>query len=95
MNFILTDSQAALQSVLILSKGHLPRSGIERDIKGLLLRKAGEDTAIAWIRSHIGIPGNEQADKLASFAAVLVNIESADPIATEGGVRQISKAARA
>jgi len=27
--------------------------------------------AITWIRSHIGIPGNEEVDDLASFASIL------------------------
>jgi len=95
MNFILTDSQAALRSVINLSKGQPPRSGIEREIKDFLVKRSGEDTAIAWIRSHIGIPGNEKADKLASFTSTLGHISSADPVATEGGVRQTSKAVRA
>jgi len=63
MKFILTDSQAALNSVLNISKGHAPRSGIEIRIKENLLQRSEEDTAIAWIRSYIGIPGNEKADR--------------------------------
>jgi len=66
--------------------------GIEREIKELLARRSGVDTAIAWIRSQIGIPGNEKADKLAGITSIIGDIAMEAPISTEGGVRQISKA---
>jgi len=94
MNFILTDSQAALQGILNLSKGHPPRSSIKIEIKDNVIQKGETDTAIAWIRSHIGIPGNEQADRAANFASILGDISSSEDVVTEGGIRQISRAAR-
>jgi len=61
---LLTDSQAALISTLNLSKRSPPRSRIDVEIKNALRKRAGEDMAIAWVRSYIGIPGNEQVENL-------------------------------
>jgi len=95
MNFILTDSQAGFQSVLNLRRGAPPRSGIEVEIKAALTKRDADDTAISWIRSQIRIPGNERADPLTAFASIHGDISLAEEIATEGGVRQSSKASRA
>jgi len=95
MNLILTDFQAALATALYLAKGQPPRSSIEVEIKGALRNRRDEDTGIAWIRRHIGIRGNEQADRLASFKSVLGDIVGEPTTTTEGGVRQASKATRA
>jgi len=46
------DSQAALQSVLNLSKSHPPRSGVEREIKDLLLQRAGRHRDCLDLQSH-------------------------------------------
>jgi len=74
INFILTASQAALTSTVNLCNGAPPRSAIEREIKEALRQRAREDTAIAWIRGHIGIPDNERADRLAAFTSILGEI---------------------
>ncbi|KAF8424843.1 hypothetical protein EV426DRAFT_716505 [Tirmania nivea] len=68
---ILTDSMAGKQAVLNLSKGAPPRSGIEERLKDLLRRRAYQTTAIGWVSSHIGIPGNEKADKRAAYESAL------------------------
>jgi len=94
-SFILTDSQAALQGIMNLCKGAPPLSGIKAEIKeALKQRLEGHDTAISWIRSHIGILGNECADALASFMSIRGEIAGEAETATEGGVRQESKAIR-
>lgn len=58
--FLLSDSQASISAVLNMASGtQPPRSGIEREIKQHLARRGAAhlETGIAWIRSHIGIPG--------------------------------------
>lgn len=52
MHFILTDSQAVLQSVLNISRGSPPRSGIEVHIKSALRQRAHSDTAFSWVLGH-------------------------------------------
>jgi len=97
MNFILTGSMAALHSILNSCKGapHPPHSGIEVEIKNNLKAREYHDTATAWTRSHISIPGIEQADRLAAFTSILGDIQGATQVATKGGVRPIPKATRA
>ena len=62
---LLTDSMAAHHSALNLAAGSPPRSDIEIRIKAALVAREGRDTAISWVLSHIGIPGNEIADQAA------------------------------
>lgn len=50
----LSDSQAAVQTVFNMSKGAPPRSGVEADMKSILVEYADEnDIRIAWVRGHI------------------------------------------
>jgi len=95
MPFILTDSQAALRSTLNMSQGALPSTGIEVRLKKAMTDRKDKDTAISWIRSHIGIPGNEVADILAALASVHGDIANLAQSATEGGVRRAAKEGRA
>ena len=97
MLLVLMDSMAAKQSAINLAKGAPPRSAIERSIKSSLCRRQalGLDTGISWIRAHIGIEGNEIADRHATFESHRGQIRGEEGIVTEGGIRQASKATRA
>jgi len=95
MILILTNCQATLQGVLNISRGAPPRSGMELGIKKGLTKRACGDIAISWIRSHIGIVVNEEANKLAAFATILGEISLSQEAGTEGGMRQRPKAIRA
>ncbi|KAF8417719.1 hypothetical protein EV426DRAFT_682033 [Tirmania nivea] len=75
-------------------RGAPPRSGIEREIKGLLHKRAHRETAIGWVRSHIGIPGNEKADKRAAYESALGRIAGSQQVATAAGIRAAAKARR-
>lgn len=72
----------------------VPRSGIEKDFKQALRQRSNTETAIAWVRSHMGIPGNETADERATFEALLGRIVGSPRKSTEEGVRATPKARR-
>jgi ribonuclease HI len=66
---ICTDSQAALKTI---NSSHLSyRSDIIADIKFSIhqLLTLGIDTILQWVPAHVGIHGNEMADKLAKAGA--------------------------
>lgn len=88
MLYLLTDSQAALHTALNLSQGVPPRSGLEVALKKALWNRRDQDTAITWIRSHIGIPGNVKADRRAAYESLLGRVASSQ------GVRTVSRAIR-
>ncbi|KAF8427058.1 hypothetical protein EV426DRAFT_686704 [Tirmania nivea] len=91
---VLTDSIASRQALLNLGKGAPPRSGIERELKDLLHKRAHLETAIGWVRSHIGIPGNERADQRAAYESALGRIAGSKQVATASGIRTAAKARR-
>ena len=67
---ILSDSQAAIQSVMTLSTGSPTRSGIERSLITSMQKRTqeGKKSRIAWVRGHIDIIGNELEDRQAAAA---------------------------
>ena len=91
---LVSDSQAAIQTIFNLGKGHPPRSHIEARIKAALLHRDTRDIGVCWVRGHIGITGNENADKRAEFESFLGEISGSNRIATEEGVRVLSRATR-
>jgi len=56
------------------------------------LHKRDQDTAIAWIRSHIGIPGNERVGRRAAYESALGVTAGSPHTATEEGLRAGSRA---
>lgn len=91
---LLSDSQAAIQSIVNMSRGAPLRLGIEVQIKSALTENVTRDIKVAWVRGHIGITGNEKADKRAALESILGNIRGTARIVTEGGVRTASRAIR-
>lgn len=88
------DSQAALRSAINLSSGSPPISAIEKELKAALHERRGQDTGIAWIRSHIGIPSNERADSQANYKSLLGDISDSEGTTAKEGVRAFSAAQR-
>lgn len=91
---LLTDSMVARNTILNLCKGDPPRSGIEQRIKNALVQRQHQDTAVSWVRAHIGIPGNEAADKEAEFQSYLGEIARPRHIVTPEGLRAAGKRIR-
>ena len=94
---VVTDSRAALARTVALSEGAPPQSGAERDIKkGLAARTARTalDTAITWVRAHIGLSGNEKADRLARHHSMTGRLRGAINTVTPGGLRSWGKEVR-
>ena len=86
-----------IYSLFVNIRPYQMRSGIERAIKqSLNLRQdKGQDTAIAWVRAHIQIPGNEEADALALFSSYVGQTKGSRRTITEGGIRAEGKQRRA
>ena len=94
---ILSDSQASITSVHKLCSGEqAPRSGIEKAIKRTITERGRPNltTGISWVRSHIGITGNELAGKAAGQRSFTGQLLSEPYTATTAGIRQLHKEAR-
>ena len=70
---VLADSMAAIQAVKKAGKTGKARSGeLVRVMKEV--RKRG-NVRFAWVKAHVGIPGNERADQAAKFYTMVVGPE--------------------
>ena len=90
---VLSDSTTAIHTALQLSGGAPPRSGIEAEIRHHLLSRQA-DTAVAWIRGHIGLEGNTIADNLAGLHAYLGAVALQPRVGTHEGIKAASRANR-
>ncbi|KAF8418418.1 hypothetical protein EV426DRAFT_707562 [Tirmania nivea] len=81
-----------LKALLNLSRDTSPRSGIKKELKNLLHKRAHQETAIGWVRSHIGISGNEKQDRRAAYKLGLGRIAGSQQAATGVGIRIAAKA---
>ncbi|KAF8451403.1 hypothetical protein BGX38DRAFT_1269417 [Terfezia claveryi] len=91
---ILSDSQAAIQAVRNMNTGSPPRCDIEKEIKARVVSNPHRDLQLAWVRGHLGIPGNEKAGRIADFQSHLGEVTGHRCMVTEGGLRASSKAIR-
>ena len=95
---LLSDSQSSITKVTKLVTGaQSTHSSIKTAIKRLLTIRGENslDTGIAWVRSHIGVTGNEIADEACARRSFTGQLLSEPQIATEAGIRQTHKQARA
>ena len=84
---ILTDSRASIANMRNRAP---PRSSMEKDS----LRRRQDlhmDTAIAWVRGHIGIPGNAKADHQALLQSYLGRLRGEAHTVTPAGLSAKSK----
>ena len=89
---ILADSQAAIAVVKKAGKVGKARTKDLMDIIKSIHNRKG-NTSFGWVKSQIGIEGNEQADVLAKKGTKWRNL-SQKRVMTEGGVRQWVKQVR-
>ena len=89
---LLADSQAAIAAIKTAGRtGKARTKDLAQIIKIINARKGR--TRLGWVKSHIGIVGNEQADKLAKKGTKW-KMPNQKPSLTEGGVRQWVKQLR-
>ena len=90
---ILSDSTTAIHTALQLSRGAPPKSGIETELKEAFLARQ-HDTAVAWIRGHLGLEGNTIADDKAGLHAHLGVTALQQRTATHEGLKAASNRIR-
>ena len=89
---VLSDSTAALQAIKHTARDGRGRS---RDLVEVMdqvgrLCRMGLSTRFGWVKAHVGIDGNEKADRMAKTGCR----ESLLPQVTEGGVKAYWKEVR-
>ena len=90
---ICADSRFAIHRARQLSLGHPPQSGIESRLKQAMAASIHQDINIylTWVRAHIAIAGNEEADRAANRASWDGDIRHLPMTATPSGVVAASK----
>ena len=88
---ILSDSQAAIKAMVKAGKrGRARTAALKEAIEGIAEKQQREGgieqpVMLAWIKAHIGINGNERADKMAKEASMH---QSGNKV-TEGGIKAV------
>jgi len=87
---VLSDSSTAIHTALRLSAGDPPRSDIERGLRESFLAHS-QPTAVAWVRGHIGLEGNNTADHLARLHSFLGVVSLSPQKVTHEGLKAASR----
>ena len=96
---ILADSVAAIRAVKKAGRMGKARTGeltrVLREVKKreVQRRQSGGSSGVrfAWVKAHVGIPGNERADQQAKFHTRVAGLR----VLTEGGVKQLTSRQKA
>ena len=90
---ILADSKAAIAAVRKAGRTGKARSRqLQRTINMIAeIREGGGEVRIGWVKSHIGILGNEAADVCAKKAAEGVPLDDHAKWMSGGGIREWAK----
>ena len=83
-----SDCMAALSTLHDLAEGGPPRTGIEKRLKDAM--QGEREIGSLWVRSHIGIPGNEAADRRAALEGLRGQQHHAE-LATWEGMKEKGK----
>lgn len=86
---ILSDSQAAIAAVKKAGQRGVARTRdlvkVMEQVRSRMDKLGPGAVCFVWIKAHIGLPGNERADKLAKEG---LETSPEQPVVIEGGLRQ-------
>ncbi|KAF8462036.1 hypothetical protein BDZ91DRAFT_797573 [Kalaharituber pfeilii] len=92
---ILTDSKHAIRRMRAVARGDTAHDGATYKLRKAWEERAGKgdlDVAVMWVKAHVGIEGNEGADRAAGWGTAL---QYKAEVVTEAGQRQRVRRERA